>query len=277
MNKPYIIGIVPARMGSSRFPGKPLAPIGGLPMLGHVYLRARLSPLLDGLYIATCDVEIADYIAQIGGEAIMTSPAHQRASDRCAEALTIVESRLGRKADIVVMIQGDEPMLHPDMIGEALQPLLDDPGVPVSNLMAPLRDAEEQRDANEVKVVVDMNNDALYFSREPIPTPRRDGDATANWKQVCIIPFRRDFLLTYRDLPPTPLEKAESVDMLRVLEHGYKVRMVPTRFKVYSVDTEADRARVERLMTDDPLLPVYTGAYQSASNSPISSLNNGLI
>jgi 3-deoxy-manno-octulosonate cytidylyltransferase (CMP-KDO synthetase) len=257
MNKPYIIGIIPARMGSSRFPGKPLAKICGVPMLGHVYLRSRMSPLLEGLYVATCDAEIADYITSLGGEAVMTSLSHQRASDRTAEALSIIEARLGRKADIVVMIQGDEPMLHPEMIGEALQPLLDDPAVLVSNLMALLKTATEHEDINEVKVVVDGRGDALYFSREAIPSRRKGGENVVKWKQVCIIPFRRDFLLTYTGLLPTPLEIAESVDMLRALEHGYKVRMVPTRFEVYSVDTEADRSRVERIMTNDPLLAVY--------------------
>jgi 3-deoxy-manno-octulosonate cytidylyltransferase (CMP-KDO synthetase) len=129
----------------------------------------------------------------------------------------------------------------------------------VSNLMAPIKTPEEHDDINEVKVVVDCDNFALYFSREPIPSPRKGGPDISRRKQVCIIPFRREFLQTFNDLEPTPLEVAESVDMMRVLEHGYRVKMVPTRFDVYSVDTESDRARVEKLMQDDPLTARYAG------------------
>jgi 3-deoxy-manno-octulosonate cytidylyltransferase (CMP-KDO synthetase) len=254
-----IVGIIPARLASSRFPGKPLAPILGIPMIGHVYFRSKLSKLLDELFVATCDKEIADYVTSIGGKAIMTSSSHKRASDRTAEALLHVERESGLRADIVVMIQGDEPMLRPEMIDEAVAPLLEDDSILVSNLMAPLKSASEHDDVNEIKVVVDATGFALYFSREPIPTRRRGTDLVPMNKQVCIIPFRRDFLLKFNELEPTPLEIAESVDMLRVLEHGYKVRMIPTRYDVYSVDTEEDRQRVETLMAGDRLVPLYAG------------------
>ncbi len=255
----HVVGIIPARMGSSRFPGKPLAKINGVPMVGHVYHRSRMSQRLDEVYVATCDEEIAEYVRSIGGQAVMTADTHQRASDRTAEALEHIEAKTGRRVDIVVMIQGDEPMLHPEMIDEAVNPLIEDESVLVSNLMAPIKTPEEHDDINEVKVVVDRDNFALYFSREPIPSPRKGGPDISRRKQVCIIPFRRDFLQTFNDLEPTPLEVAESVDMMRVLEHGYRVKMVPTRFDVYSVDTEADRARVEELMQDDPLTARYAG------------------
>jgi 3-deoxy-manno-octulosonate cytidylyltransferase (CMP-KDO synthetase) len=252
-----IVGIIPARMGSSRFPGKPMYPIAGVPMIGHCYFRAQQSRRLDDLYVATCDEEIADYIESVGGKAVMTSDAHTRASDRTAEALQHIERDTGKRVDIVVMIQGDEPMLRPEMIDEAVMPMLGDPSVLVTNLMAPLKDLDEHDDINEVKVVVDCNNFALYFSREPIPSPRKGGPKVTKLKQVCIIPFRRDFLLKFNDLEPTPLEIAESVDMLRVLEHGYRVKMVPTRYDVYSVDTQEDRRFVESLLTTDDLLPKY--------------------
>jgi len=252
-----IIAIIPARMASSRFPGKPLAPILGTPMLGHVYLRSKMSALLDEVYVATCDQEIKDYVEGIGGKVVMTADTHERASDRSAEALETIEKSTDTKADIVVMIQGDEPMLRPEMINEALAPMLEDDQILLVNLMAAIETTVEQDDVNEVKVVVDRNNDALYFSREAIPSRWKLGETAPRHKQVCIIPFRRDFLLAYNKLEPTPLEIAESVDMLRALEHGYKVRMVPTKSNIYSVDTDQDRLRVEKLMQDDNLIPLY--------------------
>ena len=164
-----IIGIIPARMGSSRFPGKPLANIHGMPMIGHVYFRSKLAKILDEVYVATCDQEIIDYIKSIDGKAIMTDTSHERASDRTSEALNIIESRTEQKIDIIVMLQGDEPMILPEMIDAAVQPLLDDQSVTVSNLMATIKNIEEWKDPNEVKVVVDKLNFAIYFSREPIP------------------------------------------------------------------------------------------------------------
>ena len=137
-NMPNIIGIIPARMGSSRFPGKPMAGIAGVPMIGHCYYRAAQSKTLDAVYVATCDDEIADYIQSVGGRAIMTSPDHQRASDRTAEALKHIEDQTGNRADIVVMIQGDEPMLRPAMIDEAVAPMLADANpILVTNLHGP--------------------------------------------------------------------------------------------------------------------------------------------
>lgn len=247
-----ILALIPARMGSSRFPGKPLAPILGKPMIGHVYERVTRSPRLDLTAVATCDPEIAAYIESIGGVAVMTSNRHERASDRCAEALLALESTQATRFDIVVMVQGDEPMTDPGMIDEAVRPMLQDPGIRVVNLIGAIEDPAEFEDRNCIKVVCDLNSDALYFSREPIPT-RCKVSRVPMGKQVCIIPFQRDFLLEYTRMPPTPLEIAESVDMLRVLEHGFKVRMVPTRFTTHAVDTPADLIKVEQLMTSAAL------------------------
>lgn len=242
-----ILALIPARMGSSRFPGKPLAPILGKPMIGHVYERVAKSPLLDLTAVTTCDQEIYDYVESIGGVAVMTGDQHERASDRCAEALVKLEEVNNTRYDIVVMVQGDEPMTHPDMIAEAVQPLLDDAEVQVVNLLGQITDTAEFEDRNCIKVVCDLKLNALYFSREPIPT-RCKVDEIPMGKQVCIIPFRRDFLLEYTRMVPTPLEVAESVDMMRILEHGLKVRMAPTRHQSFSVDTEDDRIRVEAYM-----------------------------
>jgi 3-deoxy-manno-octulosonate cytidylyltransferase (CMP-KDO synthetase) len=247
----YVIGIIPARMASSRFPGKPLAKICGTPMIGHVYKRSKLSKTMDEVYIATCDLEIMDYARSIGARAVMTSPAHERASDRAAEAMLKIENELGHRVDIVVMIQGDEPMLHPEMIDESIEPILNDPKINVVNLMSPLKNQIEHEDPNEVKVVTDLNNFALYFSREPIPSRKKGAKEIPMLKQVCIIPFRRDFLMKFNELEPTPLEIIESVDMMRVLEHGYKVKMVPTNFTTYSVDTKDDLDYVEKCMKEE--------------------------
>lgn len=238
-----ILALIPARMASSRFPGKPLAKILGKPMIGHVYERVAQSQLLDAVAVATCDLEIAKYIESIGGIAIMTSDKHERASDRCAEALIKFEAIQGYQYDIVVMIQGDEPMTHPDMISEAIQPLIEDPTVRVVNLLGEIRDDVEFEDRNCIKVVCDLDLNALYFSREPIPTRSNVGKVPMG-KQVCVIPFRRDFLLEYNAMAPTPLEISESIDMLRVLEHGIKVRMAPTKYKTQSVDTPEDLEKV---------------------------------
>lgn len=242
-----ILALIPARMGSSRFPGKPMAKILGKPMIGHVYERVARSPLLDMVAVATCDQEIYDYIESIGGVAVMTSDTYERASDRCAEALLKLEHDNNTRYDIVVMVQGDEPMTHPDMIAEAVQPLLDGPDIQVVNLLGKINDMAEFEDRNCIKVVCDLRLNAMYFSREPIPTRCKVAEIPMG-KQVCIIPFRRDYLLEYTRMSPTPLEVAESVDMMRILEHGMQVRMAPTKHNTQAVDTPDDLKKVERLM-----------------------------
>jgi len=242
-----LLALIPARMGSSRFPGKPLAPLLGKPMIGHVYERVACNPILQMTAVATCDREIFDYVSSIGGRAVMTGSHHERASDRCAEALAVLESEEQVRYDIVVMVQGDEPMTHPNMISEAVQPLLADASLLVVNLLGRIESLAEFEDRNCIKVVCDLESNALYFSREPIPTRCKTPHIPMG-KQVCVIPFRRDFLLEYTRLEPTPLEIAESVDMMRVLEHGFKLRMVPTQYESRSVDTPADLELVARRM-----------------------------
>jgi 3-deoxy-manno-octulosonate cytidylyltransferase (CMP-KDO synthetase) len=229
-----VVGVIPARMGASRFPGKPLALLCGQPMLQHVYSRTAACSLLDEVFIATCDDVIAHQAAAFGAKAIMTSPAHQRASDRVAEAVA------NDPADIVVMIQGDEPMIRPEMITAAVEPMLKDPHI---------KSEEELCSPNTIKAVIASSGDALYFSRSVVPTlGGRRFTAGAWFKQVCVIPFRRHALDKFASLPPGPLEIAESIDMLRFLENGIAVRMVHTDIETHAVDTPADLALVAALM-----------------------------
>ncbi len=252
-----LIAVIPARMASTRFPGKPLAMIHGISMIGHVYHRCKMSAILDEVYVATCDDEIMNYIDSIGGKAIMTKNTHERASDRVAEATLKIEDAIGEKTDIIVLIQGDEPMIVPEMINDAVNPLIEDSTIGVSNLMADIKSIDEFEDPNEVKVVVNENNFALYFSREPIPSRKKYDNQVPMFKQVCVIPFSRDYLLRFTTLEPTSLEIIESVDMNRFLEHGLKIKMVRTKYETYSVDTRKDLKKVKRLMKYDNIYSKY--------------------
>jgi 3-deoxy-manno-octulosonate cytidylyltransferase (CMP-KDO synthetase) len=234
-----------------------MAEILGMPMIGHVYFRSKMSTLLNEVYVATCDKEIADYITAIGGKAIMTAGTHERASDRTAEALLAIEKSTNNKVDIVVMIQGDEPMITPEMVSAAVQPLLEEPDLQITNLMERMSTIEEHEDPAEVKVVVDKKLNAIYFSREPIPSRKKGVSDVPMLKQVCIIPFRRDFLIEYNEMEQTPLEIIESVDMNRLIENGIPIRMVMREEETFSVDTKSDLERVNKLMQGDELTKKY--------------------
>ena len=247
-----IMAIIPARMGSSRFAGKPLTSILGLPMIEHVYRRVAMCRSVKSVHVATCDREIYECVRGFGGEAIMTSPVHPTASDRVAEATQ------GISADIVVMVQGDEPMVVPEMIDRAVAAMVSNPDIGCVNLAKRITDETEFLDPNTIKLVMDREANALMFSREPIPTHRlvRFGDIPL-FKQVCIIPFRRQLLLQYARLERGAAERAESVDMLRLLENGYKVSIVETEFDTHAVDTPEDLLAVEEKMRQDPLTRQY--------------------
>lgn len=249
-----IIAIIPARMASTRFPGKPLADICGLPMIEHVRRRVLLSPSVKEAVVATCDNEIYDVVTNNGGKAVMTSSSHERCTDRVAEASKEV------KSDIVINVQGDEPMVNPVMLELLIKPLIINEKLYCSNLMTEIEDDLEFVSPDTVKTVFDTRYNALYFSREPIPSLKKwTGQAVKRYKQLGIIAFRTDFLNRFASLPQTPLEIAESVDMMRAIEHGYKVRMVLSPFNVYGVDTHADLKYVVGLMQNDQLLNSYIG------------------
>ena len=252
-----IAAIIPARMGSSRFPGKPMARIHGIPMIEHCYRRTAMCDDLLATYVATCDEEIFNYIESIGGKAVITSDTHERATYRTAEAKLKIEDEIQQKVDLVVMVQGDEPMVVPEMIQKSIQPFTEDQSINVVNLMAHISTVQEFEDPNEVKVVVDQNSDAIYFPREPIPSRKKGYSEVLMLKQVCIIPFRRDYLIKFNDMSETELERIESVDMMRIIEHGEKVRMVMSNTLSVSVDTEDDRKAVEKMMESDDLMRSY--------------------
>tara|TARA_A100001011_G_scaffold388785_1_gene469101 strand:- start:3436 stop:4209 length:774 start_codon:yes stop_codon:yes gene_type:complete len=244
-----ILLIIPARMGSSRFPGKPLKKISGIPMIGRVYNNVCQIKEVTSVVVATCDKEIARYVKSINGNSIMTSKKHQRASDRCAEALIKLEKLNRIKYDIVIMVQGDEPMVNKKMILDSLKPFRNDHNkiVQVVNLLGQIKSNRELNDKNCIKVVCDKYLNAMYFSRQSIPYSMKS-KFNCSGKQVCIIPFRRDFLLLYNKLKPTPLEESESIDMLRVLENGYDVKMVPTSEVSFPVDTPNDLKKVQLII-----------------------------
>lgn len=242
-----VIGVIPARMGSTRFPGKPLAVIHGRSMLEHVFRRARACRALDEVVIATCDEVIARAASEFDARVVMTSPEHVRASDRAAE----VADRY--PADILVMVQGDEPLIRPEMIESAVAPMLEDASIGCVNLAGIIRSDRELRDRNTIKVVMSRDNRALYFSREPIPSagdgPFRPGDW---YKQVCVIAFRREALLSFASLARGPLEEIESIDMLRFLENGLPVHMVSTDVETHAVDVPGDLDLVSALLARHP-------------------------
>jgi len=254
---PTCVVIIPSRYASSRFPGKPLVPIAGKPMIQHVYERARQARLVDAVIVATDDQRILAAVEACGGQAVLTSPTHPTGTDRIAE----VAAQL--TCDIVVNVQGDEPGIAPQAIDALVQPLFDAPAIPMSTLARPLRDVAELLTPNVNKVVVDRTGYALYFSRAPIPYDRQAWPQAPQLLAATGTPptippacqvhmglyaYRRDFLLHLAHLPRTPLEQVEQLEQLRVLEHGYRIRVVQTTYESVGVDTPEDVARAERLL-----------------------------
>ncbi|MCG8566168.1 MAG: 3-deoxy-manno-octulosonate cytidylyltransferase [Desulfobacterales bacterium] len=250
------VAIIPARMAASRFPGKPMANIMDMPMIGHCYHRTRLSTGMDDVYVATCDIEIAEYIHSIGGKAVMTADTHNRATDRTAEALQIIEAEIGEHIDVVVMVQGDEPLIQPQSISDTLPPF-EDPDINVVNIMSVIRDYDAFVDKNNVKVVVDQRGNALYFSREAIPSPWKGWEDITAYLQVGVIAFRRDYLEIFNRMKETDLEIVESVDMNRFMENGTPIRMISSDFETIGVDTREDLVAAEKLMKTDGVISQY--------------------
>lgn len=250
MPKKKITVIIPARMGSSRFPGKPLAKILDLPMIEHVRRRVSFCDLVDDVYVATCDEEVREAVESYGGRVIMTAATHERCTDRVEEAASTLDT------DIVVNVQGDEPLILPQAVQDAVQPLEEREDVLCSCVVYPITDIAELQDVNVVKVVLDQNNWIMYFSRSPIPHFKTNENYPL-YKQSGIMAFQKEFLHQYSRLAPTPLEKAESVDMLRILEHGYKLLGVITPDATIGVDIPSDIQKVENLIANDEIQRGY--------------------
>ncbi|MBI5091618.1 MAG: 3-deoxy-manno-octulosonate cytidylyltransferase [Candidatus Hydrogenedentes bacterium] len=248
MSKPRVAGLIPARYGSTRLPGKALELIRGKPMIQRVYERCQKSEVLDVVAVATDDKRIADAVRAWGGEAIMTAAEHPSGTDRLAEAVRAIE------ADIVVNIQGDQPFINPVMIDEAVQPLIEEESVEMSTVIHPIHRTEDLENVGVVKTVVDRVGNALYFSRSLIPYPRQAVPHTV-YEHVGLYVYRKDFLIKLAALPPTILEQVESLEQLRVLEYGYRIRCVETRcadheFSGFSVDTLEDLQRAEAMLRE---------------------------
>jgi 3-deoxy-manno-octulosonate cytidylyltransferase (CMP-KDO synthetase) len=243
MKTKKIIAVIPARMASSRFPGKPLVNILGLPMIEHVRRRVSLCKDIE-VYVATCDIEIKAIVEANRGKVIMTSDKHLRCTDRIEEAVTDLD------ADIVVNIQGDEPTVIPQAVMDVSNPLLRDDAFQCSCLIYPISDLSELQDTNIVKAVVSRTHSILYFSRSPVPH-LRDNCSVQFYKQSGIMAYRKDFLHLYSRLPATPLERAESVDMLRILEHDYKILGIPTTQVSTGVDIPSDVRMIETILKED--------------------------
>ena len=254
-NNLAIVAIIPARFGSTRLPGKPLSDIHGKTLIERVYERVRAAHTPDRILVATDDERIASAVRAFGGEAHLTSKDHATGTDRLAEAARAI------RADIVVNVQGDEPLLDPAGIDAAVRALVDEPELPLSTLSLPLRDVDEMMSPSVVKVVTDGAGNALYFSRSPIPWVREgaSGDARAAAalaiarglarKHVGLYAYRREALRQFASLPPSPLEEAEGLEQLRALHHGMRIRVVPMDGESgVAVDTPQDLERVRALL-----------------------------
>jgi len=235
-----ILGVIPARYESSRFPGKPLAIIAGKSMLQHVWERARCARTLSRVVIATDDERILREAQRFEAEACMTRGDHPSGSDRVAEVAA------GARADVIVNIQGDEPLIDPDAVDAAVKGLLEVEASPMGTLKKRIEDPAELSNPNVVKVVTDLEGNAIYFSRSAIPYGR--SGVAVHYKHVGLYVYRRDFLLGYSSLTRGPLEEAEKLEQLRALENGFKIRVVETGYESLGVDTPEDLRRVSALL-----------------------------
>lgn len=239
-----VIGVIPARYSSVRFEGKILAPLLGKPMIQHVWENAKKAKTLDELVVACDDERIYSAVTDFGGKAVMTAKAHMSGTER------IVEVVADRDVEIVVNIQGDEPLLHPSMIDDVAYYLLNNPDVVVATIMKRIEDETEVNDANVVKVVVDKKGHALYFSRCPIPFVREEEPGMrVHYKHIGLYGYTKDFLFTYKNMAPSKLEKLEKLEQLRILENGYPIKVIETKYETIGVDTREDLEKVKQWIT----------------------------
>ena len=242
-----VIGVIPARYSSVRFEGKVLAKILGKPMIQHVWERAKQAKALDDVIIA-CDHElVADTAREFGAKVVITSKDHACGTDRISEVINPIDVK------IVVNIQGDEPLIHPMMIDSVARALLDNKNITMATLMKRIEDKEVINDPNVVKVVVDKNNFALYFSRAPIPYLACNSDVKhpVYFKHIGLYGYTKDFLFTYKNLPLSSLENTEKLEQLRVLEEGFRIKVIETKFDTLGVDTPEDLEKVKVYLQGD--------------------------
>ncbi len=240
------LAVIPARYDSVRFPGKALAPIAGKPMIEHVYKRVQQAGSVSRVVVATDDERIVRAVEAFGGEAMLTRREHRCGTERVAEVAAHVP------AETYVNVQGDEPLIDPAAIDAAVEAMAEDSAVAVATLQTPIRQAAEIMDQNVVKVVVDFQGDALYFSRAPIPWIRDEAShhTSRHQKHIGLYAYRRDALLDYPTLPPGELERLEQLEQLRWLENGYRIRVVETEYDAVSVDVPADIERAEKILRE---------------------------
>ncbi|HYB62350.1 MAG TPA: 3-deoxy-manno-octulosonate cytidylyltransferase [Methylomirabilota bacterium] len=243
------LAVIPARYASTRLPGKPLVLLAGKPMIRHVWERVRLAKGVSSVVVATDDERVLRAVESFGGHCVMTRAAHRSGTERCAE---VAAGALGKDADVLVNVQGDEPLIEPAAIDAAIEALAEDSQAPVATLAVPIAVPSEIMDPNVVKAVLDFEGRALYFSRAPIPWVRdRDGLVHArHWKHLGLYVYRREALLEFPTLPMGDLERVEQLEQLRWLENGYSIRVAETSHDSVSVDVPADVERVERLMRE---------------------------
>lgn len=239
--KNKVVAVIPARYQSTRFQGKPLAKILGKPMIEHVYVNAKKCKILDEVVVATDDQRIFDAVEGFGGKAIMTSDKHPTGTDRVAEAARRLD------AGIIVNVQGDEPLIQPQMIERTVRPLLDNSKVQVTNLISRLSDIGDYVDTGVVKAAIDLKGDLLYLTRSAIPFPKTRQGYVVH-KQIGLYAFRRNFLFRFVKMPQSPLELIEGVEFLRILENGFKIKAVVTDYSAVSVDTLSDLIEVEKIL-----------------------------
>ncbi len=237
--------VIPARMGSSRFPGKPLKKIKGFPMIGHVYNNSK-SKKWDTV-VATCDQVIFDFIKSIDGKVVMTSKKHKRACDRAAEAMYKMERKLRKKYEIIVMVQGDEPMIDTKMIRTAINTLKNSKKIDVVNLYSDIKNINELKNKNIVKVLYTKTKEANFFLRKASTKYFKRRNEFIG-KQVCVIPFRKKALINFLKLKPTPLEENDSIDMFRLLENNIKIKLGKSHKQTYCVDVKSDIYKVEKFI-----------------------------
>ncbi|KAF0225655.1 MAG: putative 3-deoxy-D-manno-octulosonate cytidylyltransferase [Rhodospirillaceae bacterium] len=249
------ICIIPARMASTRYPGKPLEPMLGLPLIGHVWHRCRMAPSLGRVVVATCDQVIKDAVEKLGGEAVMTADTHPGCVDRTVEAIANLGLSLADDA-LVLMVQGDEVMVTPAMIEDMVQ-VHARTRSPVVNLASVIQNEADHDDPNCVKVCAAPDGRALFFSRAAIPSRWRANGPVPAYQQTGIIGFSHHFLQTFGTLSRTPLEMIEQIDMLRTLEHGYPIQIVTVDVETVGVDTPADLLRGEHMLRSDPVTAQY--------------------